>query len=386
LTSVPQPEHLGSADGPGVNGATSESGLAWIDEVPPELQDLVVKLSRRPDFPEQLARTAHAIYNHRQEKNRVYQNLARRAWQLAPGDSRVRAAAEWALSRGIPRWHFAILRDAARNEIYERALKRFVTPHSTVLEIGAGSGILAMLAARAGAEHVYTCEAEPLLAEIAQENIERNGFGERVTVIAKHSTEVMPDKDIPQPADLFVSEIVDSSLLGEQVLPVVEDAKRRLLTPDALVLPSAVGLRGCLVGGRSWNERCRVGEVHGLDLSAMNRVAPPRLPAASAQHELDDELSDAVDVLRFDLARGSSFPSEENELTLTARRDGTAEGLLQWVFLGFGDGIELDTKPPVRSAWSPTLHAFDQPLDVKAGELIRLVVSHDRSSVTVSLA
>jgi type II protein arginine methyltransferase len=118
----------------------------------------------------------------------------------------------------------------------------------------------------------------------------------------------------------------------------------------------------------------------------MNRVAPPRLPAASAQHELDDELSDAVDVLRFDLARGSSFPSEENELTLTARRDGTAEGLLQWVFLGFGDGIELDTKPPVRSAWSPTLHAFDQPLDVKAGELIRLVVSHDRSSVTVSLA
>ena len=58
-----------------------------------------------------------------------------------------------------------MINDDERNAAYERALARAVTPDSVVFEIGTGSGLVAMMAARAGARLVVTCEAVPVLAE-----------------------------------------------------------------------------------------------------------------------------------------------------------------------------------------------------------------------------
>ena len=119
--------------------------------------------------------------------------------------------------KGVPQWHFAIVRDAARNAAYEEALKRVVTPQTRVLEIGTGSGILAMMAARAGARYVITCEMVPAVAEAAQEIVALNGLSERVRVVAKKSHDLDAERDIGGRADVLVSEIVDNKLLGEGV-------------------------------------------------------------------------------------------------------------------------------------------------------------------------
>lgn len=346
---------------------------------------MVRALARKPDFARALVELSGLLRSRDRRRNPHYQQIALAAWRLAPEDLQVRRGAEWAMRREVPRWHFPMLHDEARTDVYARALSRFVTPETTVLEIGSGSGIIAMLAARAGARHVYTCEATPLLADVARENVAANGLGERVTVISKPSTELVVGRDIPGPADLLVSELLDNNLLGELAIPTLEDAKLRLLAENARILPAVIGLRGCLVERGPWSDRCWVGEVRGLDLRALNRLAPVRVPVPVTDLSLDGSLSEPVDLLRLDFVVDSHFPSATTNVPVEVRQGGSAWGVLHWLRLEFGDGIELDLAPPMRSVWHPVFHAFLKPLPVSSGDEVRLTVAHDRVAVSVSL-
>ncbi len=357
--------------------------MHWIQELPHNIRTFVVQLHALPDFPRHLARFAQVLRAHQRDKNKLSEELAQCAWALAPQDGRVRVATEWAMRRRVPRWHFLLVQDGRRNAVYEQALRHYVTPDMTVLEIGTGTGLLAMMAARAGAKHVYTCEMEPLIAEAARENIASNGFADRVTVIAKKSTELVVGADLPGCADLLVSEIVDNGLLGEHVLPIIEDAKARLLRPDAHIVPAQIALRGALLGGASWTKQCRMEEVCGLDLSAFNRLAPPTVLPRITNQTLDHALSDEIDLVRFDFLAQSHFPAARTVVTLQARRDGIADGVLHWLWLGFSDMIQFDNKPPLQSVWNPILHVFSQPLRLRVGDSVQLTVAHDCTSVMI---
>jgi type II protein arginine methyltransferase len=107
-----------------------------------------------------------------------------------------------------------------------------------VLEIGTGSGVLAMMAARAGAAEVLTREINPIVAETARANIARNGYADRVRVIDKHSDKLDVQHDLGERMDLPVSEIVGNDLLCENILPAQERAVRDLLKPGAPVIPA----------------------------------------------------------------------------------------------------------------------------------------------------
>jgi type II protein arginine methyltransferase len=90
----------------------------------------------------------------------------------------------------VPKWHFNIVRDDARNAAYEAAIVRAVRPDARILDIGAGTGLLAMMAARAGAKDVITCEMNPAVADAAADIVARNGHADRVRVVPKRSTEL----------------------------------------------------------------------------------------------------------------------------------------------------------------------------------------------------
>ena len=76
------------------------------------------------------------------------------ALALAPEDAAVREIVRRTLSASVPAFHLDMLHDTMRNACYAAAIARLVTPGMRVLEIGTGAGLLAMLAARAGAEVV----------------------------------------------------------------------------------------------------------------------------------------------------------------------------------------------------------------------------------------
>lgn len=128
-------------------------------------------------------------------------------------------------ARRIPRWHFPMLNDAERNDAFAAGIDKAIRSGDIVLDIGSGTGLLAMLAVQAGAAHVYSCEADPLMAEIARNVIDANGMSSRVTVLTGLSSDLVVGRDLPALVDVIVTEIVDCGLIGEGLLPTIRHAR-----------------------------------------------------------------------------------------------------------------------------------------------------------------
>lgn len=250
-------------------GALSPAALKFVTA-------LLVKVNAT-DLAERLAKMA-LVFKGQKQKDDAH-TLAKAARSLAPDNVRIRVLTDWLDRHQAPLWHFRIIHDQLRNETYSRALRHFVKPGMIVFEIGTGTGLLAMLAAQACAKHVYTCERRPDVAEAATEIIARNGFADRVTVIAKDAYDLQLGIDMPERADLFVAEIVDNTLLGEGVLPLTDLAKAKFLKPDAILLPQRVSAIGYLMTRTQHLETYRMSTVMDFDMTPFNRFTPLELNA-----------------------------------------------------------------------------------------------------------
>jgi SAM-dependent methyltransferase len=312
---------------------------------------------------------------------RAYE-LARRARQLEPDNADIRSMTDLPLTAGVPSWHFQIVRDEARNEAYEAALKRAIGAETTVLEIGTGTGLLAMMAARAGAKSVVTCEMNRAVADAATEIVALNGYSERVRVVAKRSTDLDVDGDLGGAADLLVSEIVSNDLLRESALPVMEDAVRRLLKPGGRMIPSSGTIRIALA---YWSEldRKRLGRVAGFDVSPFNRLAkyPRRIKTDDPSLILR---GDGVDLFEFDFTSGGPYAGRRTSLDL-AGRSGRVNGIAQWIGLRLDDEISYENKPAsgARSCWACLFYPFDRDIELEESGTIRVNAAHGRESVRI---
>ena len=307
--------------------------------------------------------------------------MAAAAQCLAPSDHRIRVLTDWLNRHQAPLWHFGIIHDQIRNATYAQAIQHFVKPGMVVFEIGTGTGLLAMLAAQAGAAHVYTCERRPDVAAAAQEIIARNGFADRITVISKDAHAMQFGVDMPDRADLFVAEIVDNTLLGEAVLPLTEWARAKFLKPEAILLPRVVSAMGYLMGGAGHRQHYRMDTVMGFDMTPFNRFTPIELNAGKGGGKVEP-LSEAVELIQFDLTQDAP-PEGSQTVTLTAERSGTVESLLRWLRLDFGAGIVFENRPPQRSSWDPHLHILPEPLAVAERDRVEFEIYHDRDRLYV---
>ncbi len=340
----------------------------------------VTAIANQPDLPERLARMG-LIFKTRKQK-RDARLLAAAAKTLAPEDFKVRLFTEWLARHEAPLWHFPMVHDALRNETYASALAHHVKPGMCVFEIGTGTGLLAMLAVRAGAGHVYTCERSSEIAEVAREIVARNGMSDRITVIAKEAKDLQLGVDLPGRADLFVAEIVDNGLLGEEVLPLTEFARTRLLKPEAILLPGHISTVGFLVSGAGQQMHYRMESAMGFDLSAFNRFSPLELDAGQGGGDVVEPLSAATELIHFDLHQDvGSAPSRQ--VRLVADREGLAEGLMRWLRLDFGAGIVFENRPPQRSSWFPQLHILPTPHPVHPGDVLDFEVMHEGNRLFV---
>jgi type I protein arginine methyltransferase len=182
--------------------------------------------------------------------------------------------------------HRRMLADRVRVGAYARALERRVGPETVVLDAGTGTGVLAALAARAGARRVHAVDNSDVL-DLARQVIRDSGLDDRVRVVRGDFARV----ELPEPVDLIVSETFGALALAEGSVPDLAEAVRRHLAPGGRVVPDGVSLHLAPVGDPAvLHEAVGAFEgLDGLDLSALRRGALARgrvmdVPEAALLH------------------------------------------------------------------------------------------------------
>lgn len=250
------------------------------------------------------------------------------------------------LNHKVPTWHFPMMNDTPRNQAFCQAIEQLVTPDTRVLDIGSGAGLLSLIAARAGAQAVYACESEQQVAEVALDIIQKNEYEDTIRLIAKRSTEMKVGFDLPDRLDLLVCEIFDVSLLGEDALYTIHDAKARLLKEGARIIPCKARVWVQLVESDELRARYHVEDALGFDLSAFNALQDPRVLQLDLKRFDYKTLTDPILAFEVDFEQDFKLMGEYL-CSSPVIQTGRADGFIFWYDLVLDEANDtiLSTSP-----------------------------------------
>jgi predicted RNA methylase len=281
-------------------------------------------------------------------------------------------------SRQLPSWYIPMLLDQRRNDSFRMTLDRYIKDHASmsVLDIGAGCGLLSMMAAQAGASRVIGSEVSPAISKIGTEIVQLNGLEDKVTLINKDVRKMTLPDDLPERADLAVFELFDCSLIGEGILHFLAYAREQLLKENARYLPLAGRIRAMVI-------EYRLDRVLDIDVNLLNPYRFSQsfinVDANAVKHRV---LTEPFDVFSFDFASATPTP-EEKELLLPSIVDGTAGAVLFWFELQLGESTWLSNAPNAPEAlhWKQGLQ-FMPEVTISAGSQFPVVAKHNGSGLT----
>ena len=302
------------------------------------------------------------------------------AIELEPDFVQARVNLNAVAMSAVPSWHLPMMNDEVRNNAYYNAIKLAVGDGALVLDIGTGSGLLSLMAAANGAGKVITCETSRVIADAAKDIIDSNGYGEKISVVNKMSTDLIVGEDLPQRADLIISEVLSAELVGEGVRTTLFDANKRLLKKNGTMIPQSGKIIIALVGNSpEVFDATSVASVHGFDLSRFNLISQNKF-----YPNLKDKpllLSSPEEAFNINFYNESGVVKEERIIRLQADQDGLCLGLIQWLSVHLYKHIEYENRPGENhSHWATPVYLFDEPIALKTGDVvhIRAILSEDR--------
>lgn len=302
-----------------------------------------------------------------------------------PPSARLNRVTEVFIRGRYPHWYIRAVNDEYRNRAYRQALENLVTPETVVVEGGTGSGLFAMMAARAGARHVYTCENDAHVAEIARSNIARNGLADRITLFDCRYEDLKVGAHLPCRADLFIHEFVASEFLVPKMGSMFDQLHDQLLTEDAVILPSRFASVGMIVGGQHFLSSVRVPpKVEGFDVSGINLLAAPDV-SLRGPVMVAEPLSAAHVLAEFDLMSRAGAVPGGRILDIEATAGGEAVGVLQWVRHGFPDGTTYENSPDLDCIWRPSFWPFPHSVALSKGDQLKLLVENTDTELFIDL-
>ncbi|XP_029102008.1 protein arginine N-methyltransferase 6 [Scleropages formosus] len=277
--------------------------------------------------------------------------------------------------------HEEMIADSVRTDAYRLGIARngAAIRGKAVLDVGAGTGVLSVFCAQAGARKVYAVEASSI-AEQAAQIVRLNAVADRVEVIRGR----LEDVELPEPVDVIVSEWMGYALLHESMLNSVLVARDRWLRPGGLMLPSRAELFVAPVSDLVLEERLRfwgsVKERYGVDMSCMTdfarRCIMNRDIAVSAV-AVEDVLSHPARFAELDLHAVTEQELQNVRGTFRCDCFGSASvsALCVWFAVSFPGGggggggdkpLVLSTSPfKAETHWKQAVLYLDEPVEVE---------------------
>jgi SAM-dependent methyltransferase len=136
--------------------------------------------------------------------------------------------------------HREYLSDHPRLSAFRSAIEEVVKPDHVVLDLGCGTGILGLLACRAGAKRVYAID-EGGMIELARAICVENGFQDRMRFIKDGSSRV----ELPERVDVVLADQIGQFGFEAGLFEYFSDARRRFLKPDGATIPRRLDLYVC---------------------------------------------------------------------------------------------------------------------------------------------
>lgn len=269
--------------------------------------------------------------------------------------------------------HEEMLKDIVRTKTYQNVIYQnsFLFKNKVVLDVGAGTGILSLFCAKAGAKHVYAIECSQM-ADMAKEIVQTNGFSNVITVLKGKVEEI----ELPVPhVDIIISEWMGYFLLFENMLNTVLYARDKWLVKDGIILPDKASLYLTAIEDAEykddkiefWNN------VYGFDMSCIRKQAMTEpLVDTVDQNQIvtNSQLLKMMDISKM-TPGDASFTAP---FKLVAERDDYIHALVAYFDVSFTRCHKLmgfSTGPRSRAThWKQTVLYLEDVLTVCEGETV----------------
>ena len=266
--------------------------------------------------------------------------------------------------------HYGYLADKIKVERYQSAVDQTISPNHVVLDLGCGTGLLGLMALRAGARKVYFVE-EGAIIEAARRTITDAGFADRAEFLQINSYQLA----VPERVDVVICDHVGYFGFDYGILGLLADAKQRFLKPEGVLIPAHIELKLAPVE----SETCRklVSEWH--DGSVPDEYSWMGTSAANSKHgvvlERDDLLSEASTLATLDL--GDDVPPFFSwTVEFSCARDGVLDGVAGWFDCCLlGDTAMSNSPTSVRPLDRPQAYLpLERSAPVRAGDLVKATI------------
>jgi protein arginine N-methyltransferase 1 len=266
-----------------------------------------------------------------------------------------------------------MIADKGRTSSYDRALRAKVRPGAVVLDIGAGPGIMAFLACRAGAARVYAVEPDEVI-HLARQLAADNGLSSRIEFIQAMSTDI----DLPEKVDGIVSDIRGRSpLFGKSIVSIL-DARDRFLKPDGWMIPArdtiwaapvlCTELYDRFIG--SWGAEKEL-NFDRARLKAVNNIGGTRLDAADLV-----AAPQRWAVLDYKNLEGTNV---EGTMRWVMNRAASAHGICTWFDCETSAGIGYSNSPATseRHIYKQLYFSWPQAVELNADDQLEFSLRAD---------
>ena len=262
--------------------------------------------------------------------------------------------------------HLAMVRDSVRVPAYVEAIGQAVSPGDIVLDVGSGTGVLSILAAKAGAAKVYSVENSSM-AEYSKQVVAQNGLSDVIEVLPHN---IFSDALPAISADVVISEFFGTFGIGENVIRIMDHVRNHYMKPDGVMVPGNMDLWIAPVQCTydyhqvtNWDRK-----IADIDFASVQPLA-----YNAVYHVVENEiqlLAEPVMIKSIDFMNPGAmdlFADAVFEIT----EEGVLHGMAGWFSSTLSATVTIDTGPhQTPTHWGQILFPTGRPNHVQPGDAI----------------